>query len=127
MLSCIDRHLGGVRKSTYDPMTSTAEKCAEHHTVMTSTQLPKRLSMLCLLIRHPVSVLSGFWGNAIAHVNVFLAQLPECNLGQVCLDRDLTWQHLWSELLHHCLVLCQNPAFSDMPAISDRKELRHDE
>lgn len=39
-----------------------------------------------LLVRRSVSVLCGFWGYAIAHVNVLLSQLPEGNLGQVCLD-----------------------------------------
>lgn len=75
--------------------------CNDHH-----QHLP------ALLVRGSVSVLCGFWGHAIAHVDVLLTQLPEGDLGQVCLDWDFTRQHLWSQLLNHCLVLCQYPAGS---------------
>ncbi len=88
-----------LQNSTLTVQHCCGQCCNDHH-----RDLPR------LLVRRSVFVLSGFWWHAIAHVNVLLTQLPECNLGQVCLDRDLTRQHFWPQLLHHGLVLCQDPA-----------------
>ena len=63
-----------------------------------------------LLVWPSVAVLCGLRRDTIPHVYVLLAQFSEGNLRQISLDWDLSGQHLWPELLHHCFVFRQDSA-----------------